>query len=217
MSNKKILVIHSGGMDSTLCLALALQDFDKSDILSLSFDYKQRHHNEIIQAKKICNDWGVDHETIPLLCLQKITDNALMNTNAEIQHKKNSEPNTLVVGRNGLMARLGAIYAQTLSANYIYMGTMELENSNYRDCSREYMDKIQEVLRMDLDNPNFEIRTPLSNMTKKDTLKLAIKIGILDYLLENTITCYSGIKHPGCQTCPACVLKNRALNEVLTD
>lgn len=209
--NKKIIVIHSGGMDSSLCLALAMQEFDKQEILSLSFNYHQRHSPELEQSKKICNDWSIDHGVIDLSCLSTITTNALIDPTIPIEEgKHNLPPNTLVVGRNGLMARLGAIYGQNLGAKIISMGVMGLEGSHsgYRDCSRSYMDKMEDILRLDLDDAAFTIRTPLVDMNKKETMALADSLGILDYLWENTITCYEGLGREGCQKCPACKLRN---------
>lgn len=213
--HKKALVIHSGGMDSSLCLALAIREFDVSEVLSLSFSYQQRHTPELIQAKKICLDWGVDHVELQIDCLREITSNALIDSAIPIQHEHNQPPNTLVVGRNGLMAHLGGIHAQHLGAHCIYMGVMELEgaNSGYRDCSRAYMDLQQQILRMDLDDPSFEIRTPLIQMTKKETMELAHHLGILEYLLQETITCYEGVRFQGCGVCPACHLRNNGIKE----
>ena len=100
------------------------------------------------------------------------------------------------------MARLGAIHAGHLGARYIYMGVIQVEGSHsgYRDCSRAYMDLEQYVLRLDLDDPLFEIRTPIVDMSKKETMDLAYRLGILEFLLHETITCYEGIIRQGCQS-----------------
>lgn len=212
---KKAIVIHSGGMDSSICLALAMKNFGKNEVLSLSFSYSQRHANELQQAAYICNAWGVDHVVIHIDALKELTDDALMNRNLKIQHETGKPPNTLVIGRNGLMARLGAIHAHHLGAGCIYMGVMGLEgaNSGYRDCSREYIDLKEQILRIDLDNPQFEIRTPLVHMNKKESLEVADQLGVLDFLLEETITCYEGIARQGCKECPACLLRNQGIAE----
>jgi len=217
--NKQAIVIHSGGMDSSLCLALASQEFGRENVLSLSFAYQQRHTVELKQATKICQEWGIDHLQLSIDCLQEITQNALMDVNLAIEHLPHQPPNTLVVGRNGLMAHLGGIHAHHLGANCIYMGVMELEgaNSGYRDCSRAYMDLQQQILQLDLDDSTFEIRTPLIHMTKKETLELGYALGILPFLLEETITCYEGLRRLGCQKCPACQLRNQGLKEFLKD
>jgi 7-cyano-7-deazaguanine synthase len=217
--HKKALVIHSGGMDSSLCLALACREFAKDEVLSVSFAYQQRHTPELMQAAKICRDWQVDHLQLPVDCLQAITSNALIDSSIPIEHLSHQPPNTLVTGRNGLMAHIGGIHAQHLGAHCLYMGVMELEgaNSGYRDCSRYYMDLQQQILRIDLDDPHFEIRTPLVRMTKKETLEVANRLGILSYLLEETITCYEGLRGYGCKQCPACLLRNQGIEEFLQE
>lgn len=210
---KKAVVVHSGGMDSSLCLALAIQEFGAANVLSVSFTYNQRHAIELDRARKICEHFKVDHVELNLDCLSQITESALIGNSQKIEHTQGQAPNTLVVGRNGLMARLAGIHAHSLGASCIYLGVMELEaaNSGYRDCSRAYMDLIQAALRLDFANPAFEIRTPLVSMTKKETMELGHKLGVLEYLVENTITCYEGIEKAGCLKCPACKLRNAGL------
>lgn len=212
---KDAVVVHSGGMDSSICLKLAIDEFCKENVLSLSFQYNQRHSNELEQAAIIAKHFGVDHLSLNIDCLQEITTNALTHHEMIISKKENQAPNTLVVGRNGLMARIAAIHADHLKANCIYMGVIEVEacNSGYRDCTRAYMDLMEQILRIDLDNPKFTIRTPLVYMTKKETMALADRLGVLDYLLKETITCYEGLFQPGCRVCPACILRNDGLQQ----
>jgi len=210
---KKAIVVFSGGMDSSLCLALAKEQFGAQNVLAMSFTYGQRHLVELDCAKKICLEWEIDHIVINLNCLNEITENALTNNQIDIEHRKGKSPNTLVVGRNGLMARIAGIHAEHIGAKCIFMGIIEVEeaNSGYRDCSRKYMDIIQAALRLDLNNQEFEIKTPLVYMTKKQTMELGYEMGVLHYLVENTITCYEGIDKEGCQKCPSCKLRNEGL------
>lgn len=212
---KQAIVIHSGGMDSSICLALAQKEFGKQSILSLSFSYGQRHAPELIAAEKICHNWGIDHQVIDVPTLPMITHNAILDHSLPIEHQPKQPPNTFVIGRNGLMARLGAIYAEKLGTHILYMGVMELDsaNSGYPDCSRQYIDLKQQILRLDLLNPLFEIRTPLIRMTKFETMVLADELGVLDYLLDTTITCYEGFDKQGCTKCPSCLLRNAGIKQ----
>lgn len=213
---KKTVVVHSGGMDSSLCLALAIKEYGAENVLSLSFTYNQRHSIELEKAKNICKEWSIDHTIVDVQCLSEVTDNALTNTNIKIENN-NKKPSTLVVGRNGLMARIAAIQGENLGAESIYMGIIEVEeaNSGYRDCSRKYMDIIESALRLDFDNPDFEIKTPIVKMTKAETNELAYEMGILEFLLENTLSCYEGVEGEGCLKCPACDLRNAGIRELL--
>jgi 7-cyano-7-deazaguanine synthase len=211
---KKAIVIHSGGLDSSLCLALAIKEFGAKDVLSLSFNYGQRHTPEIIQAAKICQAWGVDHVVLTIECMQEITRSALIGRSIAMRHDGDAA-NTLVMGRNGLMARLGAIHAQSLGAKCIFLGILEVDGkrNGYRDCTREYMDLKQQIMRIDLADPLFEIRTPLVHKSKKESLEMSYQLGILDFLLRESITCYEGIPWQGCTKCPSCEIRNTALRE----
>lgn len=212
-SSKQAVVVHSGGMDSSICLALALQCYGADNVVSLSFSYGQRHSTELGCAEKICRCWGVDHVVHEIGVLAGLTANALICSDLPIEHPEGEPPNTLVLGRNGLMARLAAIYAHSRGASCIYMGVMEAEgaNSGYRDCSRAYMDLKQQILRIDLGDEAFEIRTPLVSMDKCSSLELAQQLGVLEFLWDNTVSCYQGIAREGCRHCPACLLRNEGL------
>ena len=211
----KAVVLHSGGMDSSICLALAIQEYGADNVVSLSFRYGQRHSTELEAARKICQEWGVEHVEVSLEALRDLTTNALMDASISIEQKAGEAPNTLVVGRNGLMTQLASLYAHKVGASCVYVGVIEVEeaNSGYRDCSRKYMDAVQELVRMDLGDPQFEVRTPVVKMTKQETMRFAEDLGVLDFLLEHTVTCYEGIPREGCGVCPACVLRNEGLRE----
>ncbi len=216
MRKYRAIVVHSGGMDSSICLKIAIDKFGHENVLSLGFNYNQRHDIELDCANNIANYFKVDRSVLDITCLQEITDNALINKNTIIKNE-NTSPNTLVVGRNGLMARLAAVHAENLGADSIYLGVIEVEeaNSGYRDCSRSYMDKMEEILKIDLNNDQFKIETPLVKLNKFQTMELANKLGVLKFLLENTISCYEGIPEYGCGKCPACSLRNKGIADFL--
>jgi 7-cyano-7-deazaguanine synthase len=209
----KAVVCHSGGMDSSICLAQAVAEHGAEQVLSMSFHYEQRHAVEVSQAKKICQTWGVRHTVLDVRCLLQVTSNALMNPNQAIEHQAGDEANTLVVGRNGLMMRLAAIHAAHLGADRVYSGIIEVEAhySGYRDSTRAYADLLEQVLRVDLANPKFRLITPVVFMTKAESLHLAQRLGVLDFLLEETVSCYEGLFPVGCGRCPACHLREEGV------
>jgi 7-cyano-7-deazaguanine synthase len=215
---KKAVVVHSGGMDSSLCLAHAIQEFGAEAVLSVTFSYLQRHSIEMERAQRICREWNVDQTILDISCLSQITENSLTRHSMDIIARPGEAPNSLVVGRNGLMARIAGIHANSLGAHAIYMGVIEVEsaNSGYRDCSRDYMDLMEKILRIDFDDPQFEIRTPLVKMTKAETMEFGYKMGVLEFLLENTVSCYNGLDREGCRNCPACKLRNEGIKEFVS-
>ena len=217
--NKHAVVVLSGGMDSAICLALAVKNFGAHNTSAITFDYGQRHFSEKTSAKFMAEHFNVDQVTIDLPFFSQLTNNALLNHDRSLVEHNNTSmlPNTLVVGRNGLFARLGAIYANTIQASHLFLGVLGLEaaNSGYLDCSRKYFDLMEQILRIDLASENFWIHTPLVDMTKKQTLDLAAELGELKFILENSITCYEGIKEYGCGECAACILRNNGIKEYL--
>ena len=195
-------------MDSSICLKLALDQYGPSEVLSVGFDYGQRHKSEEEAAAFIAKTFGVSRVLIPIPIFSLLNNNALVDHSLPIQNL-----NTLVAGRNGLMAWHAALLAHKLGAHEVHLGVLELEeaSSGYRDCNRAYMDLVQQLLQIDLADPEFRILTPLVHMTKKETHSLASSLGILPFLLEHTVTCYEGLKGLGCKKCPACLLRNAAL------
>ncbi len=221
MKSPKAVVVHSGGMDSSLCLAIAVKRWGSRNVISLSFNYQQRHSSELKAAKKIAKFFEVKHHVIDLTFLTQLSQSSLIHKEKKISWNKDKSgqkfPSTLVVGRNGLMARIAGIFAHSLGAKYLYFGVMELEtaNSGYRDCSREYFDLIQKTLRKDFADNSFKIETPLVKMDKSQSMMLGFKLGVLPFLLENTVTCYEGIPQFGCGKCPACQLRNEGIRVFL--
>lgn len=215
MKKKKAVVLHSGGIDSSTCLWIAKQDFE---VTSISFAYQQKHLSEIEAAYNICQEWGISRVVFHLDLLPHITSNALTNPQQAIIYSEGSA-NTMVVGRNGLMAHLAGIYAHSIGASHLFLGVTEIEgvHNGYRDCSRNYFNIKEQILRIDLANPNFQIHTPVIHLNKKEILYLAHELKILSYLLEHTISCYQGISHLGCQKCPACHSRNNGLKEFLKE
>lgn len=211
----KTVVCHSGGMDSSICLALAIRDYGLDNVYAFTYSFGQRHSLELERSSFICSQWGVKHKTIDLPMLREITSSALLDETIEIEHEVGKPANTMVVGRNGLFVRLAAIYADHVGASSVFIGVLGLEatNSGYRDCSREYMDLKEQILRLDLDNSAFCIHTPLVHLTKMETMQLAEELGVLEFLLKETVSCYRGVPGEGCQNCPACRLRNEGLKE----
>ncbi len=187
-----------------------MEEYGPGEVLSVGFDYGQRHKSEEEAASLIARAFGVERTIIPIPIFSLLGNNALVDHSLPIQNL-----NTLVAGRNGLMAWHAALLAHKLGAHEVHLGVMELEeaNSGYRDCSRAYMDLLEKILQIDLNDRAFRLCTPLVQMTKKESHDLAAQLGILPFLLEHTVSCYEGLKGRGCEKCPACLLRNKALDE----
>lgn len=210
---KKAVVIFSGGQDSTTCLFQAIKEFGKENVEVITFQYGQRHVIELEKAKWIAQDLGVKQTLIDTSVIKAITSNALMSE-SEIKQEGNT-PNTFVDGRNALFLLYTAIYAKGQGIQTIFTGVCETDFSGYPDCRDVFIKSMNVTLNLAMDY-NFNIRTPLMYLTKKETWALADELGAFNYIREHTHTCYLGVEG-GCHTCPSCILREKGLNEYLAE
>lgn len=214
MTNKKALVVFSGGQDSTTCLFQAIQDYGKENVEVITFFYGQRHVIELEKAKWIVQDLNVKQTVIDTSVIKQTTNNALMDDSMEISQGESEEyPNTFVDGRNALFLLLAGTYAKGQGITDIIIGVCETDFSGYPDCRDVFVKSMNVTLNLAMDYP-FVVKTPLMYLTKAETWRLADELGRLDYVREHTHTCYMGVDG-GCGECPSCELREQGLTEYL--
>lgn len=212
---KKALVVFSGGQDSTTCLFWALKNYDVVE--TVTFDYNQRHSEEIEVAKRVAADLGVGNTVINMSLLNQLTSNALTRKDIEIKDGEDgSLPSTFVDGRNHLFLSFAAIMAKAKGIPNIITGVCETDFSGYPDCRDMFIKSLNVTLNLAMDYP-FVIHTPLMWIDKKETWALADELGAFDYIREKTLTCYNGIIGAGCGECPACKLRSEGLKKYLEE
>jgi 7-cyano-7-deazaguanine synthase len=216
------LVLFSGGQDSTVCLAWALERFARVE--TLGFDYGQRHRAELearmrlrermvalkpIWAAKL----GQDH-VLELGALAAISDTALTRGVA-IEVGASGLPTTFVPGRNLVFLAFAGALAYRRGVKHLVAGMCETDFSGYPDCRDDTIKCMQLALNLGMER-RFVIHTPLMWINKAATFALAHEIGgdaFLHVLVEDTHTCYLGDRSQrhdwgyGCGTCPACRLR----------
>lgn len=213
LKNNKALVVFSGGQDSTTCLFWAMKNF--SEVEAVTFNYGQRHALEIEIAHKITEDLNIKHHILDMSLLSQLSPNALTNHDLEITHEE-TIPNTFVPARNLLFMSFAAALAYQIEAKNLVTGVCETDFSGYPDCRDNFIKSLNVTINLAMDL-NFEIHTPLMWLNKKETWALADKLGKLDYVRQNTLTCYEGIPADGCGECPSCLLRNKGLEDYLTE
>jgi len=213
--NNSALVVFSGGQDSTTCLFWALERFDHVE--AVTFDYGQRHKAEIECAAAIAKDLGVKHHILDMELLSQLAPNSLTRTDIKVDEAipdGEKTPNTYVEGRNMLFLTFAAVLAKVNGMDNIVTGVCETDFSGYPDCRDVFIKSLNTTLDLAMDY-HFQIHTPLMWLTKAQTWALADKMGRLEYIRSNTLTCYNGVKGDGCGHCPACKLRSRGLEEYL--
>lgn len=213
LKEEKAIVVFSGGQDSTTCLFWAKEQF--KEVEAVTFDYGQRHRLEIECAKEIAKEVGVKHHILDMSLLNQLAPNALTRDDIEVEEGKNGElPSTFVPGRNLLFLSFAGVLSSQVGAKHIVTGVCETEFSGYPDCRDVFIKSLNVTMNLAMDD-TFVIHTPLMCLTKAQTWELADQLGVLDFVRNNTLTCYNGIIADGCGECPACKLRKRGLEEYL--
>ncbi|WP_100399713.1 7-cyano-7-deazaguanine synthase QueC [Bacillus sp. FJAT-44742] len=211
----KAVVVFSGGQDSTTCLFWALERF--KEVSAVTFQYGQRHSNEIDVAKDIAKELGVEHHVLDMELLNQLSPSALTRADIEMEEGKDGQPpNTFVEGRNLLFLSFAAIFAKQQGAKHVITGVCETDYSGYPDCRDIFIKSLNVSLNLSMDN-EFVLHTPLMWLDKAETWELADKMGRLDYVKNKTLTCYEGIRGDGCGECPACVLRQRGYQQYIEE
>ncbi|MFC0471819.1 7-cyano-7-deazaguanine synthase QueC [Halalkalibacter kiskunsagensis] len=215
MRNEKAVVVFSGGQDSTTCLLWALERFE--EVATVTFDYGQRHHDEIECAREIAVELGVSFHVLDMKLINQLSANALTRSDIEVKAGESGElPSTFVPGRNHLFLSFAAVYAQTIGARHIITGVCETDFSGYPDCRDNFVKSLNVTLNLAMD-AQYVIHTPLMWLNKAETWKLADQLEALDFVREKTLTCYQGVRGDGCGECPACELRKQGLETYLDE
>jgi len=213
MKDEKAIVVFSGGQDSTTCLFWAKQNF--KEVITLSFDYNQKHIEELKCAESIAKELGCEHHTLDMKLLAQLAPNALTRSDIEIKlGEDGSPPSTFVDGRNMLFLTFAAVFAKQLGARHLITGVCETDFSGYPDCRDVFIKSLDVTLNLAMDY-QFVIHTPIMWINKEETWKMADELGALEFIREKTLTCYNGIIGDGCAECPACKLRKRGLDNYL--
>jgi len=206
------LVLFSGGQDSTVCLYWTLQQFSRVE--AVCFRYGQRHENEVEIAQILADRANVPLRIIHAEMIGMLSENALTNQAIAIDKKPLNEnpPNTFVPGRNLLFISMAAIVAREKQIFDLVTGVSQTDFSGYPDCRQTFIQSLNETLNLAMDE-QFVIHTPLMWKDKKAVWQLADELGIFELVKNETITCYNGILAAGCGNCPACILRQRGLEQ----
>ena len=210
------VVVLSGGQDSATCLALACRRYSANRVAAITFEYGQRHAVETKFARALARRFGVKrHKVVRLGFYRELTTNALMDPSAKITRRKGSGcPTTVVEGRNAMFLLAAGVWAKSLGATEIYTGVSQADYSGYPDCRAPFIRAQQRAMRLAMEWP-FKIVTPFMDMTKAEEWALAEKLGILEVIRNETVTCYRGVPGDGCGRCPACKLRRKGFMEFM--
>jgi len=208
---KKAVILLSGGLDSTTCLAIAKdQGFS---CYALSFDYGQKNNAELVAAKNIAQYFNVArHEIVNLsignLCSSALTNDAIVVP--DFDGEKNI-PITYVPARNTIFLSVALGWAEILEANAIFIGANAVDYSGYPDCRPDYMTAFQNLAnlatKVGAAGAVIKIETPLIHFSKAEIISEGLRLGV-DYSL--TVSCYRATADgKACGNCDSCTYRKK--------
>ncbi len=220
-------MLFSGGQDSAVCLAWALDRFERVE--TIGFDYGQRHSEELKARARLRRAlprafpaWAArlgEDRRVNLRAFGAIGESALTAVRS-IEMTDRGLPSTFVPGRNLAFLVYAAALADRRSLDALVGGMCETDYSGYPDCRRETLDALETALELGIGRP-FPILTPLMRLTKAQTWSLANGLGgarLVELIVKESHTCYRNSRDPhawgaGCGACPACELRAKGWSE----
>lgn len=207
------LVLLSGGLDSTVCLALAIRDAPLRGTpapVGLTFDYHQRHRVEIERAARACAHFGIEQLVVELDATFR-GGSALTDAGIDVPtaSPEGVIPITYVPARNLVFLSIAVSVAETRDIDRIHIGVNALDYSGYPDCRPDFIEAFRVAARLGtkrgVEGRPFEVRAPLVSMTKAEIILAGLEAGAP---LELTWSCYRGGAAP-CGECDSCGLRAR--------
>lgn len=212
---KKAVVLFSGGVDSTTCLALAKAQGYLP--YALSFDYGQKHVAELNAAYKIAKQMNVADHRVVRMNVGELTKSALTDETMIVPETPLSDeiPSTYVPARNTVFLAIALGWAEVIGARDIFIGVSAIDYSNYPDCRPEFIAAFEHLASLatkaGVNDETFHIQTPLIALSKADTIRAGIKHGV-DYSL--TVSCYKAdAEGRACGGCHSCQLRKKGFAE----
>ena len=211
---KKAIVLLSGGLDSTTCLAIA-KDAGYA-CYALSFSYGQRHSAELEAAKRIAKQANVaSHRIIPI-DLGGFGGSALTDDSIDVPESETGGiPVTYVPARNTVFLSIGLAWAEVLQADAIYAGVNAVDYSGYPDCRPEYIDAFQKMAdlatKAGIEGQGAKLETPLIDKTKVEIIQWGNRLSV-DY--SKTVSCYQADSNGrACGRCDSCRIRAEAFKQ----
>jgi 7-cyano-7-deazaguanine synthase len=209
----KAIVLLSGGLDSTVSLAVALSQ--GRECHAISFNYGQRHQIELEAAKAVVAHYSIEHSIISIeptaFGRSSLVTNLSVPKNRSFEEMEIGIPNTYVPARNTLFLAYATGKAELINAEEIFFGANIMDRTGYPDCRPEYLSTFQKLLNLStkqaVEGKAPQLVTPLAELDKEAIISLGNK---LEAPMHLSLSCYDPINNGShCGSCDACILRRQ--------
>ncbi len=213
----RVLVLLSGGVDSSTCLAMAVAEHGKDNVVALSTSYGQKHTKELESARKIAKYYGVELIELDLAKIFTYSSCSLLSHSEkeipqgsyseQLKEKEGETISTYVPFRNGLFLSTATSIAISKNCQIVYYGAHSDDSAGeaYPDCSEEFNEAMNRAIYLG-SGKQVKIEAPFVNLHKSDIVKKGLELK-LPY--ELTWSCYEGDEY-SCGKCGTCIDRERA-------
>lgn len=195
------LILHSGGLDSSVCVLQAKEQ--GREILSLGIDYGQRHSIEMKYAARLCKKLSIPRRVVSVRWTKP---SRTIPTHRTLEEMRGGVSPAFLPGRNALFLTIAAAESASVNAGEIWIGVNSIDYSGYPDCQPAFIEAFNSMLRKAIPNAPVVI-APLQFMPKSEIAKEARRLGIGEH---DTWSCYrpvrAGAHYSVCGICDACIL-----------
>jgi 7-cyano-7-deazaguanine synthase len=212
------VVLLSGGLDSTTCLAIARREGFAAHTLSV--DYGQRHRGELARARRIAAALGAASHSVVRVDLSAFGGSALTDPGLAVPKGRSGRemargiPVTYVPARNTVLLSLALAKAETLGAEEIFVGVNAIDYSGYPDCRPAFIRSFERLARLatraGVEGRPLRVRAPLLRLSKARIIRLGTRLGA-PYRL--TLSCYDPVRGRACGRCDACQIRRGGFAE----
>ncbi len=208
MSERRAVVLLSGGLDSATTLAIARSQGFECHALSVA--YGQRHSAELDAAKRVAASLGARDHRIMHVDLAGIGGSALTDESIAVPEEPTSGiPVTYVPARNTMMLALALAWAEVLGSQDIFIGVNAVDYSGYPDCRPEFIAAFEQLAsratRAGVEGRPCHIHTPLIALSKAEIIRVGARLGV-DFAA--TVSCYQAdAEGRACGRCDSCRIR----------
>lgn len=208
-TNKPVVSIFSGGLDSTILTYALVNKYGKDNVVALIYDYNQKHKIELDKAMTTIRKLGIKYKLLDISFLGDINKD-FSSLAGDVESNNNSSmPSTYIANRNSILINIAVSFAETINAEFVFYGAQSHDVAGYWDCSQQFVNSLNNTFILNKEH-TIQVIAPFMDYWKKDEILLGQELGVQ---FNDTWTCYNPQDGKPCNECGSCIERALAFIE----